>query len=416
MSDYLAAPHMIRFRCLGSECEDTCCKAWEIPVSNADVERLARGIGQAETDAMVTRIKNGNRTMLVLKKLDTGACTKLDDKQLCSLHAAHGPDVLPAICHNYPRAVGRVDEELELTGRLSCPEVARLALLHDEDTLAEAPPEPFGRVKVRLEVDTDDEVPYLTPFREVRGTIIELCMTPGYSVASRLYFIAQLSQMLGMFYHRDIRTLDRERLAGMLLAIRQPDVQQELHQQRGACSSMEGLALQVAQGLLYSRISSDKAFERVGRKAAATHAQAAQVAEQTDMLKQLAEIGPERIWRCHQERRAALGPERTARLEDMLARYCRSYWLQDWYPLSPNLLEHTMLLVLRVTLIRFLLVAHPDLHGAADAETVDKAAIEVFYAVARAYDHNASIREGLANMLQKRGMLSVAHAGALLKL
>ena len=416
MSDYVAAPHMLRFRCLGSDCEDTCCKAWEIAVSDADVERLARGIGQAEADAMVNRVSNGRGgTFIVLKKLEDGTCTKLDEKQLCRLHAAHGPDVLPTICNAYPRTVGRVGEQLELTGRLSCPEVARLALLHDEDPLVEAPPEPFDRVTVRKDVKPG-EVPYLMPFREVRGTMMELCSTPGYSVASRLYFMAQLAEILDRFYHPTIETLDTEKLAAMLLAIREPELQEELDQARGTCSSMDRIALDVAQGLLYSRISSSKAFERVARKAAGTHARAAQVPEQPDLLKQLAAIGPERAWRLHQERRDALGPERTARLEGMLARYCRSYWLQDWYSNSSRLLEHVMLLILRVTVIRFLLVAHPDITGTADEETLDKAAIEVFYGVARAYDHNASIREGLANMLQKRGMLSVAHAGALLKL
>jgi lysine-N-methylase len=417
MSEYLAAPHMLRFRCLGSECEDTCCKSWEIPISDADVERLAGGIGREEADAMVRRVDNGRGvTIIVLKKLENGACTKLDDEQLCSLHKAHGEDVLPAVCRNYPRLVGRVGEQLELTGRLSCPEVARLALLGEEPTLAESPPEPLAGIKARGAVTPDDASPYLTPFREVRDTMIELCMTPGYPVASRLYFTAQLAELLGQFYHRESETLDGERLVGMLLAVRDPDVQQELHQRRVACSPMEWLALQVAQGLMYSRISSAKGFERVARKAATTHAAAANVVEQPDMLKQLAEIGPERSWRCHQERSAALGPERTARLEDILARYCRSYWLQDWYTQSPNLLEHAMLLILRVTLIRFLLVAHPEIHGSADEAAIDKAAIEVVYAVSRAYDHNTSIREGLSTMLQKRGMLTMGHAGALLKL
>jgi hypothetical protein len=43
-------------------------------------------------------------------------------------------------------------------------------------------------------------------------------------------------------------------------------------------------------------------------------------------------------------------------------------------------------------------------------------AVEAVYAVTRAYDHYTSIREGLSAMLAARGMLTVDHAAALLKL
>lgn len=416
MSGHRAAPHMLRFQCLGSACEDTCCKDWEVPLSEEDIERLARGIGQREADAMVKRIPNvRGRTLVVLNKLDDGRCSKLDDKQLCTLHATHGPDVLPTVCHNYPRAVGRIGDEHELTGRLSCPEVARLALLGDEPTLAEAPADAFDRVKVRLQV-SPDESPYLAPFQTVRDTLTALCVAPGFPTASRLYFITHLAQRLGEFYHRDIETLDRERLAAELERITDPDVQAELHRRRTTSSPMDDLALQVAVGLVYSRAAADNSFEHVARKAATTHAAAAGAPLQDSMMKQLTSIGTTRIGRAHQTRRGRLAPEQAARLDECLARYCRSYWLQDWYSQAPNLMEHAMLLVLRVTMLRFLLVAHPDIRPDADATTFDKAAIEVFYELSRAYDHNASIREGLAKMLEKQGMLTVDHAAALLAL
>lgn len=418
MSDYRAAPHMLRFQCTGSACEDTCCKAWEIQIYDDDVERLERGLGKVEAEALVHHVPDGRGgTIRVLKKLDNGTCSKLDDHQLCTLHAAHGEAVLPAICHNYPRAVRRVGVELELTGKLSCPEVARLALLGDEATLTEAPPDRFERLEVRQAFrPEEDPVPYHAPFREVRDTLIELCVTPGFSLASRLYFVTHLAERLGGFYHRDIATLDKERLASELESIKNPDVQNELHQRRGASSPMDGLALELAQGLVYSRIASSTALERLARKAFGTHATAAGVPEQADLLKQIAAIKRMQMWHTHQVRRAWLGPEKTARLDECVARFCRAYWLQDWYRLSPTLMQHAMLLVLRVTVIRFLLIAHPDVRRDMDDATLDKVVVEVCYTVARAYDHTPELRKVLATMLQKREMLTVDHAAALLKL
>lgn len=75
-----------------------------------------------------------------------------------------------------------------------------------------------------------------------------------------------------------------------------------------------------------------------------------------------------------------------------------------------------MSLVVRVSLIRFLLIAHPDLRPDMDDATLDKVVVEVFYTVSRAYDHNSSLRDALVTMLKKREMMTVAHAAALLKL
>ncbi len=408
---------MTTFRCLGTDCEDTCCKAWELPVTDDDLSTLTRALGPETAADLVHRLPDGRGgSVVVLRKLADGTCSQLDDKRLCTLHARLGEEVLPAICSSYPRLVARVGDQHELTGRLSCPEVARLCLLGDEPALSPSSIEPFGRFKIRLDVSPDDEIPYLTPFVAVRDKLIELSMAPGFSVASRLYFIAALAERIGAYFHRDARTHEPERLAEDLAAISDPEFQTELHAQRGASSSMDGLGLQVAQGLIYSRLDVAPAFARVAIKAAHSHGVVAGVADRGDLLKQLARLGPETIWRSHMARRVRLGAAQTERLDVYLARYCRSYFLQDSYSQSPNLLEHVMLLVLRVTLLRFLLVAHPEIGPDGDVATTDAAVVEVVYAVTRAYDHNTSIRQGLSAMLATRGMVNLDHAAALLKL
>ena len=419
MPEYVAAPHMTRFQCIGGACEDTCCKAWNVPISEADQARLATALGEAGALAMVSRIPNGRGgEVVVLRKAADRACTQLSEDHLCDLHRRLGEAVLPEICASYPRFVGRVGERLELTGRLSCPEVVRLSVLADEGAMIAAPQEPFGRVKVDLvhqKLPLAEERPYLAPFETVRDALVELCVTARFSVASRLYFIAELADRVAPFYHRESATHEPERLAHELAEIRRPDVQAELHARRGASSPMDGLALQAVMGLLAARLDSAPAFTRVVIAAARSHGDALGITG-TDPLQLLSEIGPERLWRSHMARRAALGAAQTERLEGYLARYCKSYWLQDWYPLSPTLLEHALQLVLRVALVRFLLIAHPGFGPRADAATSDRAAVEVIYATSRAYDHNQAVRAGLSETLGRRGMLSVAHAAALLKL
>src|SRR5580704_4856096 len=120
MTEHVAAGYMTRFQCIGTACEDTCCKAWDVPISQADYGRLAT----AGAVDLVTRIANGRGgSVVVLRKLADRACPALDAAGLCSVHARFGETALPDVCASYPRVIGQLGDRLELTGRMSCPEV-----------------------------------------------------------------------------------------------------------------------------------------------------------------------------------------------------------------------------------------------------------------------------------------------------
>ncbi len=408
---------MARFRCLGGDCEDTCCAAWDIPISPEDHQRLTAAVGPAADD-MLKRIPDGRGGSLVVlaKRESDGTCTQLDPAGLCSLHARLGEQVLPEICCAYPRFIGRVADRLELTGRMSCPEVVRQCLLGDaHEVLVAATPEPFGRFKVRFEVTPDDEVPYLTPFVHVRNALLAACADPSVPVGSRLYAIAAFGERVQPFFHRAATEHAPERLVGELAALRNTGVIAELHAQLTA-HPVDGVALTAVMGMIQSRLSAAPAFARVVGTIVRHLGEAAGVPDPGDPWKQLMAIGPQKIWAAHIERRKALSPLQTERLEQYLERYATNYFLQDWYPLSPTLLEHTLQLLLRVALLRYLLLAHPGFTPIAEVAALDRAAVEVFYATTRAYDHSESVREALSATLAKRNMLDMTHAAALLKL
>jgi lysine-N-methylase len=395
MAEHVAAGYMTRFQCAGTACEDTCCKAWDVPISQADYGRLAGALG-ADADDLVTRVANGRGgSIVVLRKLADRACPALDGAGLCSVHARFGETALPDVCASYPRVIGQLGDRLELTGRMSCPEVARLVLLADDGALVPATREPFGRENVRLSLAREGAPPYFAAFETVRDAIVELCVTDEFPFASRLYFVAELATRLAPFYHREATIAEPERLAGVIAEVR--DGRAELHAKRLASSAMDGLALESVIGMLYARADASPAFAALVRKIAAVHG--------ASDLAGLTAIGPEPLWQTHLARRGAHAEQ----LDRYAARYSQNYWLQDWFPVSETLFEHLMHLALRVALVRFLLVGHPEFG-------TDSAAVEVFYATSRAYDHNPEVRAALSHTLRKRGMLTVAHCAALLTL
>lgn len=58
-------------------------------------------------------------------------CVKFTDG-LCSIHGDYGSDFLGDACHFYPRVTRQIGGEAVMTGLMSCPEIARLALFDDE--------------------------------------------------------------------------------------------------------------------------------------------------------------------------------------------------------------------------------------------------------------------------------------------
>src|SRR4051794_12024267 len=144
MLEHVATGYMTQFQCIGSACEDTCCKAWEVPISDADHGRLAGALGSEGAERLVKKIPNGRGgTVTVLRKLPDRACPELGADHLCRVHARFGEPALPDVCSDYPRVVGRLGDQLELTGHMSCPEVARRSLLADGGALVPAAPAMF---------------------------------------------------------------------------------------------------------------------------------------------------------------------------------------------------------------------------------------------------------------------------------
>jgi lysine-N-methylase len=60
----------------------------------------------------------------------SGFCPFLATDNLCKIQSAFGADYLSATCSTYPRVLNSVDDGLEASLHLSCPEAARQVLLN----------------------------------------------------------------------------------------------------------------------------------------------------------------------------------------------------------------------------------------------------------------------------------------------
>ena len=128
-------------------------------------------------------------------KLSSPACPFLSEG-LCSIQKKLGEEYLSFMCSAYPRVTNVVDDVLQRSLDLSCPEAARIVLLDpnpmqfDED---EGPPRD-PRLGAMSSLSTSDK-PYQY-FREIRGFVIWLLQYRAYPLWKRLAILGSVCDEL----------------------------------------------------------------------------------------------------------------------------------------------------------------------------------------------------------------------------
>jgi len=121
-----------RFRCIGAECEDTCCGGWGILVDSETYEkyqgpldfRIAGNTLSSLVEINPARTSSADYAKI---RLEGNACPAFKDG-LCSIQQVLGEPYIPDLCSTYPRVLHVTGGTVERSLHLSCPEAARLVL------------------------------------------------------------------------------------------------------------------------------------------------------------------------------------------------------------------------------------------------------------------------------------------------
>ena len=131
--------YVSEFRCLGSECPDSCCANWTLSIDKGTFAHYRRVVHPAIKPLMknyLVRDQNNISSFhlygqLKLRESDDHCPMHSDDK-LCSIQQNLGEGSLSDTCFMYPRTVTKFGDRIEQSLTLSCPEAARLALTGDD--------------------------------------------------------------------------------------------------------------------------------------------------------------------------------------------------------------------------------------------------------------------------------------------
>lgn len=242
MLDHLRPQYAKVFRCIGAECEDTCCHGWNVLIDKTTYEKYRSNPGlRSLTDkhlVLITRNPTDSEYARIQLTPSSNNCPLLTADRLCSIQKEYGEDYLSVTCSTYPRVTRRIDGLMEKALVLSCPEAARLVLLNPNLMQADksvtgdrSPYYRFFLVGASAAETNGSPLQYLW---EIRSLCLLLLQDRAYPLWQRLF-------ILGMFCKR-LREIISERQVGLVPRLLRDYA--EIITQGTLRSSMDGIPAQ----------------------------------------------------------------------------------------------------------------------------------------------------------------------------
>jgi len=193
------------FRCIGPACEDTCCAGWRVDIDRATYDKyqsVPPGPLRILIDEHVERAPaRGGETppsLFATVRLPASLhCPFHNPDRLCQIQVEHGPDYLSEVCRTYPRNLLTIDRLEDRTLSLSCPEAARLVLLHPNLMARNSEPARTCAWDDRMgDGQTTDLQPLRSYFWPLREFIVALVLNRAYPLWQRLFLLGAFCRRL----------------------------------------------------------------------------------------------------------------------------------------------------------------------------------------------------------------------------
>ena len=200
----LVPQYMQQFACTGSQCDDTCCTGWRIFVDQNTYRKYQRVPDMELRQVLNAHIKRNRSNPTKanygrIKMNSDNDCPLMNKESLCGIQLQLGEEYLCDVCATYPRVANMVNNVLEKSTPLSCPEAARLVLLNPDGIEFDEISEPVEtRNLLNRQIDTHKLALSNKPeryFWELRIFTIQVLQNRNYTLAERLI-------ILGMFYQK----------------------------------------------------------------------------------------------------------------------------------------------------------------------------------------------------------------------
>ncbi|OMD41435.1 flagellin lysine-N-methylase [Paenibacillus odorifer] len=404
----LVPSYLEKFACIGSACEDTCCVGWRVDIDQKTYKKY-KNVGNWEIKSHLSKhIKRnrsnpseGNYAKIVMKS--NNACPLLNEDKLCSIQKELGEDYLSNVCSTYPRVTNQVNEILEKSATLSCPEAARLALLNPEGIqFNEIEESIHSRNVISKKLNTNSKIAIQkmeSYFWELRIFTIQVLQNRSYSLAHRVI-------ILGMFYQKVQGYINDGNLSGIPQQIASYTILMEdgsFREGLSGISSSVAIQMQLLKELadvrVFHGIQSERYMECFG-----------EVLHGIQYTKDsIVEEIAERYQKAYDEYYAPFMSEH----EYILENYLVNYVYKNLFPRTSdeNVFEAYILLVVHYSLIKLHLIGMAGHHKKAFG--LDHI-IKLTQSFAKTVEHNPLYLRDVIELLKKNSYTSMAYMAILI--
>ena len=402
----LTPQYMRRFMCIGSQCEDTCCFGWRVNIDRATYRKYRRVTDpelRQELDSCIKRNRSqpGEQNYARIK-MDRGkACPFLNEESLCRIQLRLGEEFLSDICVTYPRVANLVNNVLEKSATMSCPEAARLALLNPEEMEFDELVEPVEtRNIINRQIDTHG----LAVAKRAERYFWELRIFTIQVLQNRNYFLAERLIVLGMFYQGRIRLmLAVEEIPRIIARYTNLIAGDELRAELAAIPAQVTIQMQLMKELADERMVKGVS-SRTYLECFAQFLLGVQYTEEATV---------DEVAARYQEAEATYYRPFMAGHEYILENYLVNYVFKNLFPLGggKNLFENYIMMVVHYALIKMHLIGMAAFNRGLTEEVV----IKLIYSFARAVEHNPPYLRHVLRLLKDNGYDTMAYMAILIK-
>ncbi|HEB54731.1 MAG TPA: hypothetical protein ENI98_00215 [Gammaproteobacteria bacterium] len=432
--NYKTPDYFRDFQCLGSDCPDTCCQRWEVKLDRSHYHLLQEKMSQNANEKKLfenyiyinEQPVTGDHDYAFIRMTDEGHCPMLSENELCSLHDRYGIEPLGDVCAFYPRVISRCGPDMELSGALSCPQVARLCLLSKQPfkmtrfNISQLPRSKDYPIQRELAQNPFDY--YADNFRLVRQTLLELAANENVALNVRLYALIDLAQRISTYYHRDCKTINSQRLERDLQQSMDRKNLKNIENYLQQDESVNLLAMLVVRAVLEIKITQfpDETLSQMAKNIFTVSGR--------DSINSMSEIPIENIQQAYNKSRKLVSPAMNKKVDCYFTRYLCNCLFREWYFTMPDTFTYMQMLLIRMAMLRFLFYSEPRFiallkeYEQADSESrsdlqaeLDSLAINLVYNFARSVDQNLSFLQLVYTAVNEQDMFNFDYSLAFVK-
>ena len=413
---YKTPSHFSEFSCLGGECEDTCCRNWEVKLDRQHFDLLESVMSKDDAEkSMFEQYIHLNENSITsdndyafIRMGVNGYCAMLDNKGLCSIHAKHGISVLGNVCTMFPRVISRCVDTVELSGALSCPEVVRYGI-DDPAPLklkrfktSDLPRSKDYPIQREL-LDSEDDV-YSKKFSLVRENLMQIMVDETLDLETRLYVIANLVHKISDFYHRGSDKPDEGQLETALKKSSNDEVVSKLATLIEEYDTSSPLSMIVVHLILSIKLQQaneeniSRLYEKIVNKYTKQKDNTAEV-----LAGELSKIS------------SSLELNSKQYIDKAITRYILNCLYREWFVTMPDPFTYIQMLLVRTSVLRTLIYLDIG-EEKLEQHQLKQKVVYVMYNFARNIDQNLEFLKVVYNALSEQTMMNFDFSPAFIRL